>query len=72
MSQAAMVVAFLLPAAIVAHIVRVSLAILAGVIRMAGSPLLLTLAANLTVEGISLKFLAVINLGGAAADRQVE
>ena len=60
MSQVGVSVPPLLTAAIVADIVRMSLAILAGVIGMVGSPLLLAVAANLTVERIGLEFLAVI------------
>jgi hypothetical protein len=55
-----MLVPSVLALTIVVDIVRMSLAILAGVIGMVGSPLLLAVAANLTVEGIGLEFLAVI------------
>jgi hypothetical protein len=50
----------LLALTVVADIVRMSLAILAEVVGMVGSPLLLAVTANLTVERIGLEFLAVI------------
>jgi|SRR5438093_13481663 len=62
MSQTAALVPSLLALAIVADIVRMSLTILAGIVGMVGSPLLLAVTADLTIEGIGPQLLAMVGL----------
>jgi len=71
MSQTAALVPPLLALAIVADIVWMSLTILAGIVGMGGSPLLLAVTADLTIEGIRPQLLAMVVLTAPLLTRRL-